>query len=66
MNRNKLYVDLIGSYTIRSKGKKKYLILKDVLMINPIIRWFEITQYDENRATTTTKLGGTKCLTRHP
>ena len=38
---NKLCVDIIGSYKIRIKGREP-LILKDVTMIDPVTRWFEI------------------------
>ena len=40
-------VDIIGPYGIRIKGKKEDLHLKDVTIIDPVIGWFEIAQYDD-------------------
>ena len=41
--RNKLREDLIGPYRIRRKWKV-LLILKYIKMIDPVTRWFEVTQ----------------------
>ena len=39
---NKLCVDLIGTYAIRTKGSKENLHLKSVTMIDPVTGCFEI------------------------
>ena len=54
--RNKLCVDQIGPYTIHRKVKNKDLILKSVMIINPITGWFYITQYEDKHAITITNL----------
>ena len=45
---NTLCVDLIGPYKIRNKGKNA-LLIKSVTTINPMILWFEITEYNDKR-----------------
>ena len=40
---NKLCVDIIGPYKIFRNGKEP-LILKSVTMIDPVNRYFEVTQ----------------------
>ena len=46
----KIFVDIIGTYIIRRKGKKEDLHLKAVTIIDPVIGRFEIAQYnDKNR-----------------
>ena len=47
----KICVDIIGPYVIIRKGQKENLNLKNVTMIDPGTGWFEITQYDNKRAT---------------
>ena len=49
---NKLYVDLIGPYVIRLKGKKENLHLKAVTSIDPVPGWFENVCYDDKIAIT--------------
>ena len=44
---NTLCVDIIDPYIIRRKGRKENLHINAVTMIEPVTRWFEITQYDE-------------------
>ena len=61
---NKLCVDLIGPYKIRRKGKEA-LILKFVTMIEPVTRWFEVTQYSNKKAMTITNLVETTWLVRY-
>ena len=56
MNRNKLCVDQIGSYRIHRKVKNKDVILKSIIIVNPIMWWFYITQYEDKNAITITKL----------
>ena len=65
MTRNKLCVDLIEPYKIRRKDREP-LISKYVTMINPVTRWFEITQYNDKKATTITNLVETNWLIRYP
>ena len=60
---NKLYVDLIGPYKIRRKGKEP-LILKYVTMIYPVTGWFEVMQYNNKEAMTIANLVETTCLSR--
>ena len=45
----KICVDIIGTYVIRREGQKENLYLKAVTTIDPVIGWFEITQYDEKK-----------------
>ena len=45
--RNKVFVDIIGPFLVRRKGKKENLHLKSVTMINSVTGWFEIAQYDD-------------------
>ena len=35
-------------------------------MIDPVTGWFEITQYNNKRATSITKLVESMCLSRYP
>ena len=63
--RNKICVDIIGPYKIRRKGKDT-LILKSVTMIYPITWWFEITQYNGNKATMITNLVEATWLVQYP
>ena len=37
---NKLWVDLIGPYTIQRKGNKEDLNIKSVTMVDPVTGWF--------------------------
>ena len=62
---NKLCVDLIGPYKIRIKGKDP-LILKYVTMIDPVTRWFEVTQYSNKKEMTIANLVETVWLARYP
>ena len=57
---NKLCVDLIGPFVIWRKGKKENLNIKSVMMIYPVRRWFEITQYKDKRSISITNLVETK------
>ena len=52
---NKVCVDIMSTYKIHRKGKYT-LILKDVTMIDPITRGFEVTQYHRNKAMTVANL----------
>ena len=63
---NKLCMGLIGPYFIRIKGKKKYLNLKAVTIIDYVTGWFKKTQYDNKREISTTDLVETTLLTRYP
>ena len=36
IQQNKIYVDLIGTYVIRRKGKKENIYLKGFTMIDPV------------------------------
>ena len=62
---NKLCVDLIGPYKIRRKVKEP-LILKADTMIDPVTRWFEVTQYRDKKAMTIKNLVETTWLIRYP
>ena len=46
---NKLCVDIKGTYKIRRKEKGP-LILKPVTMVDPVTKWFEVTQYSDKKA----------------
>ena len=59
--RNKLCVDIKGPYKIRRKGKHP-LISKDANMIDPVTRWFEVTKYNDRKATTIANLVETTWL----
>ena len=60
---NEIWVDIIGPYKIRRKGKDT-LILKYFTMIDPINGWFEVTQYRDKRLTTIANLVETTWLVR--
>ena len=62
---NKLFVDIIGPYKIRRKGKES-LILKSVTIIYPVNGWFEVTQYRDKKPMTITNLVETTWLVRYP
>ena len=53
---NKLYVDLIGPYVIKTKIKKEKLYLKDATITDLIIQWFEMLQYHDKRSITIVNL----------
>ena len=59
------FVYLIVTSTIHRKGKKKFMIIKCVMVIDPIMWYFEITQYDDKRAMTIENLVETVWLTIH-
>ena len=63
---NKLCVDLIWYYVIRTKVKKENLNLKAVTIIDPVTGWFKILQYDDKIAITIANLVETTCLSRYP
>ena len=56
MTRNKLCVGLIGTYAIWRKSKKENLNLKAANMVNPVIGWFKITEYNDKIAITIANL----------
>ena len=62
---NRLCVNLIGPYKIRRKGKEPP-ILKSVTMIDPITRWFKVTQYCDKKAMTIANLVETTWLAWYP
>jgi hypothetical protein len=62
---DKMYIDLIGPYTIRGKGQKN-LICKCVTMIDPATSWFEIHQYDDKRAITVANIAEEEWFSRYP
>ena len=66
MPRNKLCVDLIGTYFIRRQVKKEDLNLTAIIMIGPDTRWFGITQYNNKRSISIANLVETDWLTRYP
>ena len=63
---NKICVYLIGTYSIRRKGKKENLHLKSVTIIDPITGWFEVIQYNDKRAITIADLVETAWMSRYP
>ena len=63
---NKRFVYLIAPYIIRRKGNNKHLIIKPLMVINPVIGWFEITQYYDKHVITIVNLVKTMWLTRYP
>ena len=63
---NKIFVDLIGPYTIKINGKKKNLHPKSITMIDPVTGWFEIAQYDDKIDIFIANLVETKWLSRYP
>ena len=62
----KLYVNLIGTSIICSKGNDKDLIIKYGTIIDPVMVWSKIPQYDNKCAITTRNLAATTWLTRYP
>ena len=62
---NKLCVDLIGPYKICRKQKEP-LISKSVTMIDPVTRWFEVTQYSDKKSMTIANLVETSWLVWYP
>ena len=66
ITRNKICVDIIGTYTTQMKVQKKNPILKEVTMIITITERFEIPQYDHKRAIKIAKLVETAWTSRHP
>ena len=63
---DRLCVDLIGPYTIKSKHGKKISPLRCVTMIDPATGWFEIAQYDDKKSITVSNVVETTWLTRYP
>ena len=57
---------LIVPYIILSKEKNKYLIIKALMIINPVMGWFEITQYYDKHVITIENLVEAMWLTRYP
>ena len=53
---NKHFVYLIVPYIIRRKVDNKYLIIKALMVINPVMGWFEITQYYDKHVITIANL----------
>ena len=62
---NKLRVDHIGPYGICLKGRMP-LILKDVTMIDPVTRWFEVMQYRNKKVMTIAKLVESTWMVQYP
>ena len=54
-----------GTLKIRRKGKEP-LILKAATMIDPVTRWFEVTQYRNKKAMMIENLVETTWLVRYP
>ena len=61
----RLYVDLIGPYTIERKNQED-LHLQAVTMIDPATGWLEIAQYDDKRPITVANIVEQTWLTRYP
>ena len=64
--RNKPCVDIIGLYAIWRKGWKENINIKAITMIDPVIGWFEITQYNNKIAISIANLVETTCMCRYP
>jgi transposase InsO family protein len=63
----RLCVDLIGPYKIKSKVRgKKIPELRCVTMIDPATGWFEIAQYDDKKAITVANIVEQQWLARYP
>ena len=62
----KLYVDLIGTCTIRRKCKNENLHLKVIMIIGPVTGWFETEQYGDKRAISIENLVETTWVSRYP
>ena len=63
--RNNIFLYLVGPYRILRKWKDP-LILKSVTMIDPVTRWFEVTQYSNKKEMTIENLVETVWLARYP
>ena len=59
-------MDLIGNYVIRRKGNRENSHLKAVTMIDPVTRWFEISQYNNKIVISILNLIETMWLSRYP
>ena len=59
-------MDIIVKYVIRRLGKKEYLHLKSVTIINTVKGWFEIAQYNDNIVISIAKLVQNTWLSRNP
>ena len=57
---------IIGTYAICRKFNKVTLHIKAVTMIDTIMGWFGITQYNNKNVITITNLVETTWLTRYP
>ena len=62
---DKLYIDLIGLYTIKI-NKKKDLILHCVTIKDPATEWFEIKQIPDNRVDTIANIVEQTQFARYP
>jgi hypothetical protein len=63
----RLCVDLIGPYKIKSKrGGRSLPELKCVTMIDPATGWFEIKQYDDKKSITVANIVEQEWLARYP
>jgi hypothetical protein len=64
---DRLCVDLIGPYEIKSKVKGfKFPPLKAITMINPATGWFEIKQYDDKKSIKVANIVEQEWLTLYP
>ena len=52
----KRFLYIVVPYIMRRKEKKKYLIIKALMVINPVMGWFEITQYYDKHVITIANL----------
>ena len=57
---------LTGTYIILRKGNNSYSSLKSATMIDPVMEWFKITQYDNKQKMLVFNLMETTCMTRYP
>ena len=62
---DKMCIDLIGPYTIRTKGQAD-LVCKCVTMIDPATGWFEIHEYNDKRAITVANIAEQEWFSRYP
>ena len=63
---NKTRVDLIGTYVISKKGRKKIINLKTVKIIDPVTGCTEEAQNDDKRSISIAKLVETTWLSIYP
>ena len=62
----RLCVDLIGPYQLKTNKGKQIKPLRCVTMIDPATSWFEIVEYDDKQAITVANIVEQNWLARYP